>query len=111
MDTATTPPIVVTEAAATKARALAERDGRPGAALRVRVTAGGCSGFSYELTLEDAPADDDHVVDGPGGFRVLVDPASVPIVAGAGVFWLAILIVLTLGDVLTRGWLPVPDDW
>jgi iron-sulfur cluster assembly accessory protein len=83
MDTATTPPIVVTEAAATKARALAERDGRPGAALRVRVTAGGCSGFSYELTLEDAPADDDHVVDGPGGFRVLIDPASVPIVAGS----------------------------
>jgi hypothetical protein len=33
------------------------------------------------------------------------------IVAGAGVFWLAILIVLTLGDVLTRGWLPVPDGW
>jgi len=83
MDTATTPPIVVTEAAAAKARTLAERDGRPDAALRVRVTAGGCSGFSYELTLEDAPADDDHVVDGPGGFRVLIDPASAPIVAGS----------------------------
>ncbi len=83
MDTATTPPIVVTEAAAAKARALAERDGRPEAALRVRVTAGGCSGFSYELSLEDARADDDHVVEGPGGFRVLIDPASAPIVAGS----------------------------
>jgi iron-sulfur cluster insertion protein len=82
MDTKT-PPIVVTEAAAAKARALAERDGRPEAALRVRVTAGGCSGFSYELTLEDEPAGDDRVVEAPNGFRVLIDPASVPIVAGS----------------------------
>jgi iron-sulfur cluster assembly protein len=81
--TAATPLITVTEPAAAKARALAARDGRPDAALRVRVTAGGCSGFSYELTLEDAPASDDHVVDGPGGFRVLIDPASAPIVTGS----------------------------
>jgi len=38
-------------------------------------------------------------------------PHRTMIVAGAGVFWLAILIVLTLGDVLTRGWLPAPDGW
>lgn len=81
--TATDPLITVTEAAATKARALAERDGRPDAALRVRVTAGGCSGFSYVLSLEDAPADDDQVVEGPAGFRVLIDPASAPIVVGS----------------------------
>ncbi|HWC71246.1 MAG TPA: iron-sulfur cluster assembly accessory protein [Actinomycetota bacterium] len=83
MDTATSPVIVVTEAAAVKARALAERDGRPQAALRVRVTAGGCSGFSYELTLEDAPAAGDHVVQAPNGLRVLIDPSSVPIVSGS----------------------------
>jgi len=84
MDAATTTPLItVTESAATKARALAERDGRPDAALRVRVTAGGCSGFSYVLSLEDAPADDDHVVEGPGGFRVLIDPASAPILTGS----------------------------
>src|SRR5437773_3488564 len=28
-------------------------------------------------------------------------------VAGGGFFWLAILIALTMSDVLTRGWLPV----
>ena len=67
IDTTTSPLITVTESAAAKARALAERDGRPEAALRVRVTAGGCSGFSYQLSLEDAATDDDHVVDGPGG--------------------------------------------
>lgn len=83
METSTTPLITVSEAAAAKARQLAERDGRPGAALRIRVTAGGCSGFSYVLGFEDAPADDDQVILGPAGFRVLVDPASAPIVSGS----------------------------
>ena len=83
MDTSTTPLITVSEAAANKARQLAERDGRPAAALRIRVTAGGCSGFSYVLGFEDSPTGDDHVVVGPGGFRVLIDPASAPIVSGS----------------------------
>ncbi|MBI4537322.1 MAG: cytochrome C oxidase subunit IV family protein [candidate division NC10 bacterium] len=30
---------------------------------------------------------------------------------GAGVFWLLVLIGLTLSDVLTRGWLPSPGPW
>lgn len=83
MQTSTTPLITVTEGAARKAQQLAERDGRPGAALRIRVTAGGCSGFSYVLGFEDAPAGDDHVIEGPGGFRVLIDQASAPIVSGS----------------------------
>ena len=74
--------ITVTEKAAHKARSLAERDGRPQACLRVRVVAGGCSGFSYELGFEDGPADDDVVVE-VDGFKVLVDPRSVPIVQGS----------------------------
>ena len=83
MDTTTTPLITVSEAAANKARQLAERDGRPEAALRIRVTAGGCSGFSYVLGFEDSAAEDDQVIVGPGGFRVLIDPASAPIVTGS----------------------------
>ena len=83
MDISTTPLIAVSEAAANKARQLAERDGRPEAALRIRVTAGGCSGFSYVLGFEDSADDDDHVIVGPGGFRVLIDPASAPILTGS----------------------------
>lgn len=83
MDISTTPLITVSQAAASKARQLAERDGRPEAALRIRVTAGGCSGFSYVLAFEDSPADDDHIIVGPDGFRVLIDPASAPIVTGS----------------------------
>jgi len=75
--------IAVTEKAARKARQLAAKEGRPDAALRVRVLAGGCSGFTYELSFADAPAQDDAVVPGPDGFMVLIDPASQPIVRGS----------------------------
>jgi iron-sulfur cluster insertion protein len=75
--------IAVTDAAARKARQLAEREGRPGASLRVRVTAGGCSGFRYELSFEEEPADDDHVVRASDGFRVVIDPRSAPIIEGS----------------------------
>jgi cytochrome c oxidase subunit 4 len=30
------------------------------------------------------------------------------IVIGSGIFWLAILLSLTMADYLTRGWMPVP---
>ena len=30
---------------------------------------------------------------------------------GAGVFWLVILIALTLSDVFTRHWIPAPPPW
>lgn len=76
-------PITVTEGAARKARQLAAREGRPEASLRVRVTAGGCSGFRYELSFEDAPGAEDLVATAPDGFRVLVDPRSAPIVEGS----------------------------
>ena len=72
----------ITEQAAAKARSLAEREGKPGAALRVRVVAGGCSGFSYKLGFEASPADGDLVVE-VHGLRVLVDPKSAPILEGS----------------------------
>ncbi|MDP9328920.1 MAG: iron-sulfur cluster assembly accessory protein [Actinomycetota bacterium] len=75
--------ITVTPKAASKARQLAAREGRPEASLRVRVTAGGCSGFSYQLSFEDGPATGDLVAVAPDGFRVLIDPASAPIVQGS----------------------------
>jgi iron-sulfur cluster assembly protein len=79
-DTATV--ITVTEKAARRIRALAEKEGRAEPILRVRVVAGGCSGFSYELGFADAVENDDHVVE-VGGVRVLIDPRSAPIVEGS----------------------------
>jgi iron-sulfur cluster assembly protein len=82
MSTATTP-LTVTDAAARKIAQLAAKEGRAQPVLRLRVVAGGCSGFSYELGFDDAVAADDHVIAGADGVRVLVDPRSAPIIEGS----------------------------
>src|SRR5213083_2945810 len=74
--------VTVTERAAEKAVALAYREGRTEAFLRLRVLAGGCSGFSYKLSFEDGPEPDDGVI-GAHGLKVLIDPRSAPIVKGS----------------------------
>jgi iron-sulfur cluster assembly accessory protein len=53
-----------------------------GKALRVAVLAGGCSGFQYRFELDDAPQADDLVIEREGA-RVLVDPVSLDLLAGA----------------------------
>ena len=50
-------------------------------ALRVAVEGGGCSGFQYDIRL-DEPAPDDLVLEG-GGQRVVVDSVSLPFLANA----------------------------
>lgn len=52
------------------------------AALRVAVSGGGCSGFQYDIRLEPAAEPDDLVLESAGQ-RVLVDPISLPYLAGA----------------------------
>ena len=83
METTTGAPISVTDKAAAKIASLALKESRGEPILRVRVLAGGCSGFTYQLSFADGPAEDDHVIEAPGGVRVLVDPKSVPIVLGS----------------------------
>jgi iron-sulfur cluster assembly protein len=77
-----TPVIGVTESAAVKAISLSRREGHAQPCLRLRVLAGGCSGFSYKLSFEDQPGPEDHVIEAYG-LTVLVDPKSVPIVSGS----------------------------
>ena len=50
-------------------------------ALRVAVEGGGCSGFQYDIKLDDAQADD--LVLERAGQKVLVDAVSLPFLAGA----------------------------
>jgi iron-sulfur cluster assembly accessory protein len=52
------------------------------AALRVAVLAGGCSGFQYKFDLDEAVQPDDFVVE-RGPARVVVDPVSLDLLAGA----------------------------
>lgn len=50
-------------------------------ALRVAVDGGGCSGFQYNIDLDD-PADGDLVLEGEGQ-KVVVDEVSLPFLANA----------------------------
>ncbi|AEI94364.1 MULTISPECIES: HesB/IscA family protein [Roseobacter] len=52
-----------------------------GKALRVAVEGGGCSGFQYEIDL-DEPKDDDLVLEGVGQ-KVVIDAVSLPFLADA----------------------------
>jgi len=52
-----------------------------GKALRVAVEGGGCSGFQYEIAL-DEPGPDDLVLQGRGE-AVVIDSVSLPFLAGA----------------------------
>ena len=75
----TLPPKVTDRAFARLAEiAEATGDARP---LRVAVDGGGCSGFQYSITLDDAAADD--LVLEKDGQRVLVDQVSLPFLSNA----------------------------
>ena len=50
-------------------------------ALRVAVEGGGCSGFQYDIRLDD-PADDDLVLENAGQ-KVVVDSVSLPFLSNA----------------------------
>ncbi|WP_339107669.1 iron-sulfur cluster assembly accessory protein [Thioclava sp. GXIMD4216] len=51
-------------------------------ALRVAVEGGGCSGFQYDIKLEEQAAEDDLILQGAGQ-RVLIDPVSLPFLENA----------------------------
>jgi len=51
-------------------------------ALRIAVEGGGCSGFQYDMTLEETAAADDLVLESAGQ-RVLIDPVSLPFLENA----------------------------
>ncbi|MGR3362629.1 MAG: HesB/IscA family protein [Maritimibacter harenae] len=55
--------------------------GKDGKALRVAVEGGGCSGFQYDIAL-DEPGDGDLVLEGSGE-RVVIDEVSLPFLTGA----------------------------
>ena len=73
----------LTEAAATRVAAIAEKQGKP-AILRLAVDGGGCSGFQYRFELADAPDGEDSV-SRTGAATLVIDPVSLDLVAGSKV--------------------------
>ncbi len=101
------PSLVFTDAAARKVKALVDEEQNPKLNLRVFITGGGCSGFQYGFTFDEAINDDDSIIekhvaandtaengdDGEGGqqgdggstsvIKLLVDPMSLQYLVGA----------------------------
>ncbi len=73
--------ITLTEAAAVKVKGLREQEGKKDASLRVYISGGGCSGYSYGLTLEENTSRTDLVFE-EYGVKVLVDPESMKMLKG-----------------------------
>jgi len=71
----------LTERAAARIAEIVAAEGRA-AALRVAVLAGGCSGFQYRFELDETRQDDDLLIERSGA-KVLVDPASLDLLAGS----------------------------
>jgi len=74
--------ITLTGQAVAKLKEMLAEQSDPNLYLRVFITRGGCDGYSYGMTFDNAPDAADQVVE-QGGVRVLVDRASSPLLAGA----------------------------
>ncbi len=73
-----------TSNAAAKVAALIAEEGNPELNLRLYVTGGGCSGFSYGFAFDDQIAEDDTLVV-TEGVTLVVDAMSLQYVLGARV--------------------------
>jgi iron-sulfur cluster assembly protein/iron-sulfur cluster insertion protein len=74
--------ITITDVAANKVSELIKQEGDEDLALRVAVRPGGCSGFSYEMFFDTEIASDD-ITANYGDVKVVVDPSSAQLLAGA----------------------------
>jgi iron-sulfur cluster insertion protein len=75
-------PLVFTDSAADKVKQLIEEEGNPDLKLRVFVTGGGCSGFQYGFTFDEATNEDDTTLQ-KAGVTLLIDPMSLQYLVGA----------------------------
>lgn len=62
----------MTDAAVAHVKRIREREHLDGRGLRVSVTPGGCSGYSYKLDFDDGPKPDDMVLE-LDGLQVFVE--------------------------------------
>ena len=80
--TETVSPLIFTDSAASKVKQLIEEEGNENLMLRVFVTGGGCSGFQYGFSFDEATTEGDTEIE-KDGVKVLVDPMSYQYLAGA----------------------------
>ena len=67
--------VTLTATASSKVKEFLDEQGKPEAGLRVRVVGGGCSGFQYQLALDETSSPDDQVFE-QDGIKLFVDSKS-----------------------------------
>jgi iron-sulfur cluster insertion protein len=75
-------PLLFTDNAANKVKALIEEEGNNELKLRVFVSGGGCSGFQYGFTFDEVQNDDDTAME-KNGVTLLIDAMSYQYLVGA----------------------------
>ncbi len=75
-----TDPVTISASAAKRLSAILK--GEAGAALRISVKGGGCSGFQYTYDVDRTRADDDFVATRDGA-TVVIDPVSLEMMKGS----------------------------
>lgn len=84
IETFTPSVLEITQTAVAKIQSLRDEEDNPQLMLRVYVTGGGCSGFQYGFSFEEAIAEDDTQVSREG-VTVLVDSLSYQYLVGSTV--------------------------
>ncbi|HEX6833031.1 MAG TPA: iron-sulfur cluster insertion protein ErpA [Rudaea sp.] len=75
-------PLIFSDAAAHKVRELIAEENNPNLKLRVYISGGGCSGFQYGFSFDEARAEDDLALT-KDGVMLVVDPLSLQYLMGA----------------------------
>lgn len=75
-------PLALTDRAARRILELIAEEAQPGLMLRVAVSGGGCSGFQYGFTLDDAVNPEDKIIE-KSGAKVVIDDMSLGMLAGS----------------------------
>ena len=76
--------VSLSAAAARRIAALIAAEGNPALMLRLAVSGGGCSGFQYGFSFDDARNEDDRVFE-RDGVKLVVDETSLDLLGGAEV--------------------------
>jgi len=76
--------ISLSEKAVEKVAEYLKTENKEGYGLRVYVSGGGCHGFQYGMSFEEAPGEMDQIVE-ESGVKLFIDAQSYPLLAGATV--------------------------
>ncbi len=74
--------VSLSDSAAKRIASLIAEEGNPSLMLRLSVSGGGCSGFQYGFSFDNASQVDDHLFE-RDGVKLVIDETSLDLLAGA----------------------------